>query len=360
MATLRARTRGGLALALLLWSVGAAHLFASEGPQGGSGEGTGLADQVLVRVNGHAITASELGRVLAARVPALTGHGAISRERMAAHRKAALQELVVRRLELDDARARGVTVTDAEVDAAEQALKARFPDADAYARAVAAQGLDPDAIREGLTEHLMGRKMEERIKAQVGAPTREQLKAYHAEHPEKFRIPPRADITYVLAPVDPTAPPSDWNAAKEKTAALKARVTGGEPFAQVATAAQADPAFKVEALGRIHEGQSDIAEVDKAAFALGENQTSEPVWTLFGYALVHVGARDPARQLAFEDLNLDLFAREWREAREGEAIRAWVADLMAKAELDFGAGETPTADPHAAVPAGAGPKGAGE
>jgi hypothetical protein len=355
VAALPARLWGGLALALLIWGAGTVHLFASEAPPGASGGGPGPEDRVLVRVNGHGIRASELDRLLAARVPALTGHGQISPERMAAHRKAALQELVVRRLELDEARRAGVEVTDAEVDKAEAELKARFPDADAYARAIAAQGLDPGAIREGLTEHLLGRKMEERIKARVGAPTRDQLMAYHDEHPDKFRIPPQADVTYLLAPVDPSAPPSDWEAAKEKVAALKARLDGGAPFAGLAAAAQGDPGLKVVALGRIHEGQSDIAEIDKAAFALEAEQVSDPVWTLYGYALVHVGERRSGRQLAFDDLNLDLFKREWRRAREGEALQAWLAGLMEHAKLDFvgvggagGTGEAP--EP---VPAGA-------
>lgn len=320
---------------------------------------------MLVRVNGHAITASELDRLLAARVPALTGHGSISPERMAAHRKAALQELVVRRLELDEARRLGLEVSDAEVDAAEAELRARFPDAESYARAVAAQGLDPAAIREGLTEHLLGRKMEDRIKARVAAPTREQLMAYHAGHPEKFRIPPRADVTYVLATVDPSAPQADWTAARDRVAALKARVDGGEAFADVAAAAQGDPAFEVVALGRIHQGQSDVAEIDQAAFALGADRVSDPVWTLYGYALVHVGALEPGRQLAFDDLNLDLFEREWRRAREGEALRAWVAELTAHAELDFGnAGDAAAAVPESAPgpapePARAGAPGGG-
>jgi parvulin-like peptidyl-prolyl isomerase len=348
VAALSARTRGGLALALLLWSAGAAHLFASEAPPGQSGNATGPIDRVLVRVNGHAIMASEVDRVLAARVPILTGHGSISPERMAAHRKQLLQELVVQRLELDEARRRGLTVSDAEVAQAEANLKARFPDANAYARAIAAQGLDPAAIRQGLADHMLGRKVEDQIQAQVPEPTPEQLKAYHAEHPEKFRIPARADVTYVLASVDPSAPQADWDAARARVVALKARVKGGEAFAQVAAAARADPGFKVVALGLVHEGQADIAEIDKAAFALAAGQDSDAVWTLYGYAMVHVGERQPGRQLAFDDLNLDLFKREWRRAREGDAMRAWVADLMAHADLKFG---DAAAAPEGAAPA---------
>jgi len=351
------------ALALLLWGAGAGHLLASEAPQGQSGGGPGPEDRVLVRVNGHAIMASELDRVLGARVPALTGHGSISPERMALHRKQLLQEIVMQRLELDEAHRLGITVGDAEVARAEAELKARFPDADAYVRAIAAQGLDPKAIRTGLAEHLLGGKVEAQVKARVPEPTPAELKAYHAEHPEKFRIPARADITYVLAPVDPAAPPADWTQAKAKVAALKERIKGGEPFAQVAAAARDDPGFKVVPLGLIHQGQSDIAEIDRAAFAEGAGSDSDPVWTLYGYVLIHVEKRQPGRQLAFDELNLDLFKREWRLAREGEAMRAWVTDLMAHADLKFGdaaaAAETAAPEAAAAAPA-AGVRGAGE
>jgi len=364
VAALPARVRGGLVLAALLWVAGAAAGLAAEAPQGQSGGESGPLDRVLVRVNGHAIRASELDRVLRARVPALTGHGSISPERMAVHRREILQELVVRRLELDEAHREGLTVTEAEVDAAEAALRSRFPDRASYDRAAAAQGLDPAAIRQGLRDHLLGAKVERRVKAQVKEPTREQLMAYHAGHPEKFHIPPRADVTYVLAPVDPSAPPDDWAKAKEAVAALRARVDGGEAFADVAAAARDDPTLKVVDLGRIHQGQSDVAEIDKAVFGSdtgsdtasdaggGAAEVSGPVWTLYGYALVHAGEREPGRQLGFDELNLDLFRREWREAREGEVVRAWAQDLMKHAELEFG----DPARPAAAAPAG----GAGE
>lgn len=344
-----AAARGGLVLALLLWGAGPAPLLASDAdgapPAAPAPAGTGApaahgdeagpqdaADHVLVRVNGVPIMASELDRLVAARVPAVTGHGTLSPERMAAHRKELLQELVVRQLELQEARREGLSVTEEEVDAAQAKLVARFPNRAAYEHGLAAQGLDPAKVREGLRDHLLGGKVEQKVRDRVARPTRDQLVAYYNEHPEKFHIPARAEVSYLMFKVDPSAPQSDWNRAKERAQALADRARGGEPFDRL------DGGEGVERvdLGRVHQGQAEVAEIDRAAFAEGAGEVVGPVWTLYGYALVHVDGREPGRQLKFEDLNLDLFEREWLKARWTEALKDWTSDLMARAELKFG------------------------
>jgi len=334
-AALPARTRGGLVLAVLLWAAGTAHLFASDvpGPQEG---GAGPKDRVVVRVNGDPILASDLARAVARRVPSLTGHGALSKERLAFHEKAALQELVVRRLVLQEAARQGVTVPDAAVAAEEARLRARFPDPAAYDKALAGQGLDPDRVRDGLKEHLVGAEMERRVMAQVEEPTVAQLKAYFTEHPEQFRIPPQAVITYILAPVDASASQEGWGAAKAALEPLRERMVKGEPFAAVRADAEKAPDLRVVDLGRVHQGQADLAEIDKAAFGLEPGRISEPVWTLYGYALVYVSERKPARDLAFDELNRDLFKAEWLRARREEVLKDWVSGLMRNAKLEFG------------------------
>jgi parvulin-like peptidyl-prolyl isomerase len=330
-----ARTRGGLVLAVLFWAVGATHLFASDVP-GPVPEGkAGPEDKVVVRVNGDPIMASDLRREVATRVPAMSGHGALSPERLAFHRKAALQQLVVQKLVVQEAVHEGFTVTDAEVDAEVARLRARFPDEATYKKAVERQGLDPARIREGVREHLLGSRVEQRVMGQVKDPSEADLRSYFKDHPDKFRIPPQAEVTYILAPVDASAPKEAWDAAKAALEPLKERVRKGEAFAQVAKEAEGQPDLRVVSMGRVHQGQGQIGEIDKAAFALEPGQVSDPVWTLYGYALVSVTSKRAARDMAFDELNLDLFKREWIEARRKEVLEKWLGGLMDKAKLEF-------------------------
>lgn len=323
-------------LAILVWAAGTAPLFADEGagpPEEGK---AGSGDPVVVRVNGEPIMASELERAVAERVPNLTGHGSLSAERLAFHRNAALRQLVVRRLELQEAAREGMTVTDADVNAEVARIRARFSDPEAYRAALAKAGLDAARVRAGTREHLLGSRLEERVMSQVKDPTTDQLRDYFKAHPDQFRIPPQATVSYILLPVDAAAPKEAWEAARARLAPWRDRVRGGEPFEKVKAEAAQDPGVRVKDEGRVHQGQGDVAEIDRAAFQLQAGQISDPVWTLFGYALVYVASTLPARDMAFDDLNLDLFKREWIEARRQEVLEDWVRDLVAKAQLEYG------------------------
>lgn len=291
-------------------------------------------DRILVRVNGEPIYESELNRAYLSRIPNVTGHANLSRERAAAHQRELLSELVVRRLILQAARKAGITVSDEEVDREAERLRARFSDREGYERAIARQGLDEAKVLEGLREHLLGAKMEQRIMDRVARPTQEQLRAYFEENPEKFRIPPRASLSYVLVQVAADATKAEWEAAQRRLEPLVQRVRGGEPFAEVAAEAAREEGVVTRDLGQVHQGQAPFQELDKVAFTLQAGQVSDPVWTLYGYAVVFVSEREEARDLAFEELNLELFEREWMSARRKEARAAWIDELVADATIE--------------------------
>jgi parvulin-like peptidyl-prolyl isomerase len=322
-------------LAVLFWAAGTTHLFASDVPGAAPEPKAGSQDRVVVRVNGEPIMASDLEREVATRVPAMSGHGALSPERLAFHTKASLQKLVVQKLVVQEALKEGLSVSDAEVDAEVTRLHARFPTPEAYAKAIAAQGLDADRVRAGVREHLLGERLQAQVTGQVKDPTVDQLKTYFKEHPDKFRIPPQATVSYILAPVDAAAPKETWDAAKARLEPLAKRAAAGEPYAKLAAEAEADPALRSVSMGRVHQGQGEIGEIDKAAFALEPGQVSDPVWTLYGYAIVTVTDKQPAKDMAFDELNLDLFKREWLEARRQEVLGKWLGGLMDQAKLEF-------------------------
>jgi parvulin-like peptidyl-prolyl isomerase len=88
-------------------------------------------------------------------------------------------------------------------------------------------------------------------------------------------------------------------------------------------------------LGMVHEGQVEIKEFNQAAFELEEGGVSESVWSLYGYGLVYVPKLVAGRQMAFSELNLDLFSGEWLAARRAEAQEQFMKGLLDKAKLEF-------------------------
>lgn len=345
--------RGPLAAAALLWAAAVtpwcAPAWAEEAAPPGSapgsvaghggvphGQGSAvMADRILVRVNGDPIMASELGRRMEERIPRASGHGTLSPERLDAHRRELLRELIRRQVVLQEARRRGVKISEAEIDREVGALKRRFPNEDAYRAAVAAQGLDVETIRDGLRDHLMVQKMGQLAVADIHTPSRKTLREYYEQNPDKFRVPRQAEVHYLLFEVDPSAPRAQWDEVRERAAQVRQRVTQGESFASVAESLAGEPGVRAVSLGRVHEGQVEVEEFNKAAFALQEGEVSEPVWSLYGYGLVYVSKTVPERQLAFSELNLDLFSKEWLSARREEALNAFVQGLVEHAKLEF-------------------------
>ena len=294
-----------------------------------------MADRVLVRVNGEPIMASELGRRMAARIPRASGHGTLSPERIDTHRRELLRELIQFQVVLQEARRQGITVSEAEIDEQEAALRARFPGEEMFRAAVAAQGMDTTQVRAGLRDHLLVQKMGQRVTETIQPPSRKTLREYYEQNLDKFRIPRQAEVQYLLFQVDPAATREEWDVVRGKAEQVRQRIVDGQPFATVMQEMAGEEGVRAVSLGMVHEGQVEIKEFNQAAFELEAGAVSEPVWSLYGYGLVHVSRLVAGRQMAFKELNLDLFSAEWLAARRMEAQDQMVSALLEKAKLEF-------------------------
>ncbi len=114
--------------------------------------------------------------------------------------------------------------------------------------------------------------------------------AYYQGHPERFKQPAIAYLSYVeiLRITDA----SDSTLALARVQALRKEIKQGAPFAEVAKRESADSATaakggELEPFGR---GAMDPA-FERAAFSLPPGTVSEPVLSAFGYHLIQVESR---------------------------------------------------------------------
>ena len=113
---------------------------------------------------------------------------------------------------------------------------------------------------------------------------------YYRQHKDQFSRPRSAFLSYVQLPR--LADATDSAVALARTRQLRAEITGGAPFADVARRESSDSVSAVRGgdLGEWTRGSMDPA-FDKAAFALPLNSVSEPVLSAFGYHLIQVSSR---------------------------------------------------------------------
>jgi parvulin-like peptidyl-prolyl isomerase len=128
---------------------------------------------------------------------------------------------------------------------------------------------------------------------------------------------------------DPNAVPTPTPRGEAEALALiteiKQRLDAGEDFARLAEEYSDDPVSAAEGgdLGWFGRGQM-IGEFEEAAFALEPDQISEPVKTLFGYHLIKVEERDPAREVDAFMLQQSRF----------EAFSKWLEELRIQARIE--------------------------
>lgn len=118
----------------------------------------------------------------------------------------------------------------------------------------------------------------------------DEVRAYYDTHKKQFDRPGTAKVSIIIIPRAVTA--ADSAAVRAHALALRARIIGGEKFADVARAESADSVSAANggSLGKGTKGRF-VAPFEAAAAALKTGEISQPVLTQFGYHLIKVDAR---------------------------------------------------------------------
>ncbi|MGH7497404.1 MAG: SurA N-terminal domain-containing protein, partial [Gemmatimonadales bacterium] len=112
--------------------------------------------------------------------------------------------------------------------------------------------------------------------------TQTEIEDYYRKHPDDFKRPSTAYMSFVALPRLTNA--SDTAFALARADSARAEIVGGAPFADVARRESADTASAARGgdLGEWTRGSMD-ATFDSAAFALPLHTVSQPVLSQFGY-----------------------------------------------------------------------------
>lgn len=159
--------------------------------------------------------------------------------------------------------------------------------------------------------------------------TEAEVRLYYEKHQMDFFVPEEVGAAHILVTpkreeIPPNAAGDDAAgdaAAREKIERLRARITGGEDFAQTARQWSEDrTAPEGGRLGWFKRGTMDKA-FEEAAFGTPPGAVSPVVRTPFGYHLIHISARRGGYTLPLEEVRREI------EDRLGLAKQAEVEAL---------------------------------
>jgi parvulin-like peptidyl-prolyl isomerase len=150
----------------------------------------------------------------------------------------------------------------------------------------------------------------------------EEVEQYYREHPHEFATPETVTLRQILVPTS--------NEARD----VRRRLRGdGKSFAVLAqTLSRAPEASAGGLMGTFARGQLP-SELEAAAFALADGQTSDVVQTPLGYHVLRVESRQPARQATLEESRPAIRAR-LVETQSDRKMREYVAGLLARAKVN--------------------------
>jgi peptidyl-prolyl cis-trans isomerase C len=286
---------------------------------------------IVARVNGEAVSRAELERAI--RGVEMRAGGPVPPEQRDEVYRGVLDQLIAYRLLVQETRARQVTVPDAEVDKELDAIRRRFPDEQAFSAALKAQQLTLDEVRRDIRQDLeVSKLMDAEVAAKVAVDAAA-VKAFYDEHPERFREEEAVRASHILIRVPPEADAQAKARARGEAEAILKALRGGADFATLARERSQDgSAANGGDLGFFTRGQTAPA-FEAAAFALEVGQTSGVVETPFGFHVIKLFERRPARLAPFDAVQAEI-AAYLRDERRQALADAFIAGLRAKARVE--------------------------
>jgi parvulin-like peptidyl-prolyl isomerase len=246
----------------------------------------------VARINGVAVTSGELDAEIDRLAPSsVTAHSKSTDQ--SALRKKALEELIVRELAYQKAKQQKLTASPVEMNAAVTRIKRRYKGAGSFNKALAAEQISEKEFLRRVEKDLLLRKIYKREVDDKAVITRAEADGYYRDHKGKFLEPESAWLLQVFV--------RDSKDGESKVDEALAKLKSGTSFFDVAyTYSEDDYRVVGGDYGWVHLGQLS-PEVEKLVFSAPPKKLLGPVHTSFGWHILRVEERRPARQLPLDE-----------------------------------------------------------
>lgn len=289
--------------------------------------------EVLARVNGENVTRQELQEYVQ-NLEARAGGPVPADQRDQVYR-GVLDQLVGYKLLLQEARARKVTIPDAEVEARVGELKKQFPSEDIFMQMLVERKMTMEQVRSDARDDMAIGKLIEAEIADKAAVKPEQVQDFYAKNPDQFKEGERVRASHILIAFPENADAAAKAQAKAKADQVLKDVKAGQDFAALAKQHSQDPGSAVNGgdLGFFQQGQM-VGPFNDVAFSLKPGATSEVVETQFGYHIIKVAEKQAARTVPLEEVRPQVEQFLANRNRQ-EQTEVFVKSLRAKGKIEI-------------------------
>jgi peptidyl-prolyl cis-trans isomerase C len=286
--------------------------------------------EVIARVNDQPVTKLDFERLIK-NIEA--SNGPIPAERRDEILRQALEQLITYTVMKQEAVARGVTVSDGEVDGQMQQMQKQFANAADFDKALASRNTTREQLKTDARNELVINKMIEAELASTAAATEPEAKDYYDKNPDRFKQGETVRASHILVMANEKADEATKKTARTKIEGLLKRVKAGEDFAALAKE-HSDDGSKEQGgdLGFFPQGKM-VPEFEKAAFSMKPGEVSDIVTTQFGYHIIKTTERKEATVVPFEQVKprlIDFLSNQKKQERG----RAFIDEAKKKAKIE--------------------------
>jgi len=276
-------------------------------------------DQVVAVVNGRSISTQEYETLFVGMVRERFYHGKIPDGETEKVRKEAFDQLIERVLLEQEAEKRGLKPDEAKVTEAVAGYETRYGGSATWQQQ--RERLLPNLLAQ-LRRMDVVEQMEKSLR-NVPEPTAAEVRTYYDQHNENFTEPEKLRLSMILLRVDPAAPKTTWDKAREEAQGIYKRIKGGAEFAEFAKLhSNDDSSSRGGDLGYLHRGmlpEALQAQVD----SFKQGVVAEPITLLEGVALFRLDGRMAPKLREFKDVEQrarELCRRDSETRARAEAI----------------------------------------
>lgn len=289
-------------------------------------------DPVAV-VNGREVPRSLFERQLQQQLQAYQAQGMeVGEEQMDVLEQQLVDQLIARELVLQDGEARGIAPSEEDIQAEFDAIRAQFPDDEAFEAALEQQNLTLEEIERNIAEQII---IEEIIESDVLTSTEvdeAEAREFYEDNPEFFETPDQVRASHILI-LTQGASDDERAEARETIETVLSELEAGESFEALAREYSQDgTAEQGGDLGFFGQGQM-VPEFEQAAFDLEVGETSGIVETQFGYHIVRVTDRMEAGTQSFDDVRAQIEQFLGQEQQQN-AFDSYIERLREEADVE--------------------------
>lgn len=174
-----------------------------------------------------------------------------------------------------------------------------------FRRQIAVMGMTPESFTAQFTERAIVEEVVNReVRDQVPV-TPQQVQKFYDENPKRFEQPETVRAAHILLATRDLATNQELTLDKQKAQrdlieALLKRARAGEDFGKLAKDFSQDPGSKERGGEYVFPRGQMAMEFETAAFGMRPGQISDVVTTKFGYHIIKVLERNPAKKVEFD------------------------------------------------------------